>query len=99
MTSFDAPITTVSTKGQVILPKPVRDHQHWSPGTRLTVEITADGVLLKAAPHFAATTPAEVYGSLPKPVAPKTLNEMRAGIAAEARRRHTRVAGTPDESD
>jgi AbrB family looped-hinge helix DNA binding protein len=30
--------TTISTKGQVILPKVVRDRWRWGTGTRLTVE-------------------------------------------------------------
>jgi AbrB family looped-hinge helix DNA binding protein len=42
--------TKVSTKGQVILPKSIRQDRRWSPGTRLIVEDTPDGVLLKAAP-------------------------------------------------
>ena len=82
--------TTMSTKGQVILPKPIRDQRNWGAGTRLVVEITEDGVLLKAAPLFAATRPADVYGSLPFDGPPKTLSEMEAGIEAEALRRHAR---------
>ncbi len=82
--------TKVSTKGQVILPKSIRQDRRWSPGTRLIVEDTPDGVLLKAAPLFAATRPEDVYGSLPSKEAPKTLEEMEASIAAEARRRHAR---------
>ena len=41
----DAPklTTTLSTKGQVILPASIRRRQHWNAGTRLTVEETADG--------------------------------------------------------
>ena len=35
--------TTVSTKGQVILPKSIRDGRRWLPGTRLVIEETADG--------------------------------------------------------
>lgn len=34
--------TTISTEGQVILPKAIRDQLQWHPGTRLTVERTAD---------------------------------------------------------
>ena len=45
--------TTLSTKGQVILPKALRDALDWKPGTRLVVENTPEGVLLKAAPVFA----------------------------------------------
>ncbi len=40
--------TTLSTKGQVILPKAIRDQLQGDAGTRLTVEHTAKGVLLKS---------------------------------------------------
>ena len=46
MTAADL-TTTLSTKGQVILPKAIRDQLRWHAGTRLAVELTADGVLLK----------------------------------------------------
>lgn len=82
--------TTVSSKGQVILPKTIREQRRWPAGTRLTVEETADGVLLRAAPAFAATRLEDVYGSLPHSGPAKTLAEMEAGIAAEAKRRHAR---------
>jgi len=42
--------TIVSTKGQVILRKSIRDQFHWNAGTRLIVQNTEDGVLLKSAP-------------------------------------------------
>ncbi|MSP01452.1 MAG: AbrB family transcriptional regulator [Acetobacteraceae bacterium] len=82
--------TTVSTKGQVILPKTIRARLHWDAGTRLVVENIEDGVLLKAAPAFAPTRPEDVFASLPWHGAPKTLAEMDAGVAAEAKRRHAR---------
>lgn len=82
--------TTVSTKGQVILPKSVRARRHWAAGTRLVVEDTAEGVLLTAAPVFPPTRPEDVFGSLAYKGKPKTLKEMAAGIAAEAKRRHAR---------
>jgi AbrB family looped-hinge helix DNA binding protein len=90
MTAADKATTTVSTKGQVILPKAIRQQLRWSPGTRLIVENTPDGVLLRQAELFPETQPKDVYGSLPHTGAPKTLEEMDAGIAAEARRRHAR---------
>ena len=82
--------TTVSTKGQVILPKAIRQRRHWEPGTRLVVEDTAEGVLLKAAPVFAATRPEDVAGMLAYRGRPKTVEEMDAAITAEAKRRHAR---------
>lgn len=82
--------TTVSTKGQVILPKSIRQRRAWDAGTRLVVEETPEGVLLKPAPAFAGTRPQDVFGSLPYRGEPKTLEEMEAGVLAEARRRHAR---------
>jgi AbrB family looped-hinge helix DNA binding protein len=82
------PITTLSTKGQVILPKAVREHRDWRPGMRFLVEETAEGVALRPAPRFPATAPSEVFASLPAPGGPRTLEEMDAGVLAEAGRRH-----------
>jgi AbrB family looped-hinge helix DNA binding protein len=84
------PTTTVSTKGQVILPKAVRDRRHWSAGTELVVEDTPDGVLLSEKAAFAPTRPKDVFGSLPWKGPAKSVADMKAGIAAEAKRRHAR---------
>jgi AbrB family looped-hinge helix DNA binding protein len=88
----DAPAmtTTLSTKGQVILPAAIRKRRHWTAGTRLSIQETPDGVLLKPAPLFARTTPEQVFGCLRYRGEPKSLEEMQAGIAAEARLRHAR---------
>ena len=80
--------TTLSTKGQVILPKPVRRALRWAAGTRLVVESTTDGVLLKPEPSFPETRSEDVFGSLACDGKPKTVREMNAGVLAEARRRH-----------
>ncbi len=80
--------TTVSTKGQVVLPKAVRRALHWEAGMRLIVESTPEGVLLKPEPVFAETRPEEVFGRLACQGPPKSLTEMEAGILAEAMRRH-----------
>lgn len=88
--SGDSLTTTVSTKGQVILPKAIRQRRDWSPGTRLVVEDTADGVLLRRAPVFPRTRPEDVFGMLKYDGPPKTIEEMDAGITAEVKRRHAR---------
>jgi AbrB family looped-hinge helix DNA binding protein len=84
------PTTTVSTKGQVVLPSAVRERRGWSAGTELVVEDTPDGVLLTEKPAFAPTRPKDVFGSLPWKGKAKSLADMKAGIAAEAKRRHAR---------
>ena len=87
----DSLITTVSTKGQVILPKAIRDQLHWGAGTRLIVEHTSDGVLLRPmVVAFAPTRPEDVFGCLPVQGGPRSVEDMDAGIAAEAKRRHAR---------
>ena len=83
--------TTISTKGQVILPKAIRDQLHWNVGTRLIVEHAADGVLLKPlATAFPRTQSEDVFGSLSTKGRPKSVEEMEAGIRMEAKRRHAR---------
>lgn len=82
------PLTTrVSTKGQVILPKAVRDQRRWSAGTRLVVENVEEGVLLRAAPLFPPTRIEDVFGMLKHDGPPLTLEEMDAAVSKEARRR------------
>ena len=90
MTSTQKTTVTLSTKGQVILPKSIRQRRHWDAGTRLIVEDTADGVLLKSAPLFKPTRPDDVFGSLKYSGRAKTLEEMDAGVLAEVRRRYAR---------
>lgn len=79
--------TVISTKGQVILPKAVRDHRQWPPGTRLTVEETPEGVLLRASPSFPPTSIEAVFASLPHTGKPLSIEDMDAAIAAEAQHR------------
>ena len=82
--------TVVSTKGQVILPKAVRDQRGWKPGTKLTVEETPEGILLKPEPLFPPTTNEEVYGCLKWDGPPISIEDMDDAITAEVLERHAR---------
>jgi AbrB family looped-hinge helix DNA binding protein len=87
--------TRVSTKGQVILPKAVRERHGWSAGTVLEIVDGPKGVTLKAAqtaPVIARTRPADVFGMLKQfyDGPPKTIQDMNAAIEAEVLRRHAR---------
>lgn len=42
--------TKVSAKGQIVIPKDVRDRLHWQPGTELEVIDGPAGVMLRAKP-------------------------------------------------
>lgn len=87
MAASDKLTTTVSTKGQVILPKAIRQRREWDAGTQLIVEDTPEGVLLKPARLFKETKPEDVFGCLPYRGKPKSVEEMNAAVLAEARRR------------
>jgi AbrB family looped-hinge helix DNA binding protein len=39
---------TISSKGQVVIPKEIRDELHWNTGHELTIETTESGLLLKS---------------------------------------------------
>lgn len=78
--------TTLSTKGQVILPKAIREQRRWSAGTQLTVEDTPEGVLLRASPIFPETNVDAVFGSMRAGRA-LSIEEMNEAVAREAKRR------------
>ncbi len=83
-------MTTVSTKGQIILPKAIRRALSWGAGKKLIVEHAPEGVLLKPLPVFARTRNKDVFGCLAFSGAAKTVAEMKAGVLVEAKRRHAR---------
>jgi AbrB family looped-hinge helix DNA binding protein len=72
-------LTTIrSAKGQVTLPEAIREKRDWHAGTRLIVEETPEGVLLRRARAFPETRPEDVRGSLRYEGPPRTLEEMNA---------------------
>jgi AbrB family looped-hinge helix DNA binding protein len=82
--------TIVSTKGQVILPKAIRDGKGWGAGQQLVVEATREGVLLRPASPFPLTKPEEVFGCLDAKGKRLTDADFDKAIANEVRRRYAR---------
>ncbi|HEY1755000.1 MAG TPA: AbrB/MazE/SpoVT family DNA-binding domain-containing protein [Bryobacteraceae bacterium] len=80
--------TRLSTKGQVILPKAVRDARAWLPGTMFAVEETPEGVLLRPLRRFRETRLEEVVGCLKYVGTPATVEEMDQAIALEIKTQH-----------
>lgn len=58
------PTTQMSTKGQVVLPKAVRERHGWRAGDKFVVEDRPDGVLLRRAEELTPTRYEEVAGCL-----------------------------------
>jgi AbrB family looped-hinge helix DNA binding protein len=86
--------THISTKGQVIIPKSMRDANHWVAGTELVAEQTPLGILLRPASTpkkrpLLATLRAiqERIGYTGPPV---TVEQMNQAVLDEAARRGSR---------
>lgn len=80
--------TKISSKGQVVLPKSVRESIRWLPGTELAVELRDDTVCLKALNPFPPTTLKDVQGSIRHKGKRKSLADMDKGIVKMIRKRH-----------
>jgi AbrB family looped-hinge helix DNA binding protein len=87
--------TKLSPKGQVVLPKSVRDARSWKPGTELAVEEVPEGILLRPFRPFAPTSVDEVFGCLKYTGRAKTLRQMEKAIARGVRVRHDRGRSGP----
>ena len=74
---------TITSKGQVTLPKPIRDKLHLRPGDK--IDFRLEGDVLRVTPVTAPVT--QLKGMVPKPAVPVSLQEMDAAIARAAARR------------
>ncbi len=72
---------TITSKGQVTIPKAVRDALHLQSGDRLDFMIEADGSV-RIVPATSSVT--ELKGLVPPPDKPLTLEEMDEAIAKGA---------------
>ena len=82
--------TKLSSKGQIILPKSIRDARQWKPGTEFAVETVKEGVLLRPVKPFPVTKIEDLAGSLKYDGPPKTLEEMDEAITKEVMARRAR---------
>ena len=82
-------ITRLSSKGQVIIPKPLRTVHHWEAGQELVVVDTGDGVLLKPKTPFEETTIKNVASCLHFKGKAKSLKDMDAAISEGIRKKYT----------
>ena len=85
--------TLVSSKGQVIIPKIVREARHWTPGTQLQIRDTPEGVLLTRLATGTRTPIKEGLAAIRKRVdyrgPAKTVEEMDKAVLSEAARRQS----------
>lgn len=81
--------TKMSAKGQIVIPKELRDRLDWATGTELEIEESADGLLLR--PRRDASqriSYAEFRRRVPKYEGPTvTIEQMNEALLKEAARR------------
>ncbi len=54
--------TTLSSRGQIVIPKGLRESRHWHAGTSFVVEEVPQGILLKPVSTFMPSSLEEVIG-------------------------------------
>jgi AbrB family looped-hinge helix DNA binding protein len=72
--------TKLSSKGQIIIPKPIRVAHQWETGQDFIVINTSDGILLKPKTPFQETALVDVAACLKYEGKRKTLDDMEQAI-------------------
>lgn len=67
---------TLSSKGQVVIPKEILDELRWEAGTELTLVSSASGVTLKATPKKTGRNLADLIGMLKHDGTPLATEEL-----------------------
>lgn len=67
---------TLSSKGQVVIPKEIRDELHWVAGTQITLVSSASGVMLKAVPKKTGRRFENLIGMLKHEGQPLSIEEL-----------------------
>ncbi len=76
------PSAKLTSRGQLVIPKPVRQHLHLAPGDRVDFLIQDDGEVVV---RPAVADVRELKGILPKPAEPVSLEQMDGAIRGRAR--------------
>jgi AbrB family looped-hinge helix DNA binding protein len=79
--------TRMTSKGQVVIPKPVREQLRWASGAQLAIEVTSDGAV-RLTPLEVEDSIDVLYGclkDLPRDPLADLESEHQAEIAADER--------------
>jgi len=82
--------TKLSSKGQIILPKSIRDSRAWETGMEFTVEPAGNGVLLRPTGTFPTTDLDDVAACLKPTRKSVVTTRTRQAIDRQVQRRHDR---------
>lgn len=71
---------TLSSKGQIVIPKEVRDQLHWDSGTVLSLVANATGITLRIVPKKSGRNLADLIGFLNHEGPPLTTEALCAPV-------------------
>lgn len=77
--------TRLSTKGQLIIPREIRNRLGWHPGMKLLIESQGDCVVIRPLKEVPESTFEELAGCTGYDGPPRTLEEMDEAIVRGAR--------------
>ena len=77
--------TRLSTKGQLIIPKEIRDRYGWEPGVELEIEDQGDHVVVRRVESLPETRLEDLVGCAGYRGPRRSLDEMEEAIAKGAR--------------
>lgn len=77
--------TKLSSKGQVIIPKTLRNIHHWEAGLEFIVVDTGDGLLLRPKDPFQNAALADVAGMLKGHIKAKSDEEIKEALTQDVR--------------
>ena len=78
--------TTLSSKGQIVIPRQIRQRHGWRPGVTFTIVDEGDALVLKPATTRRTTSLEEVIGCAGYTGPKKSLADMDAGVMEEAKK-------------
>lgn len=73
---MSAATITISSKGQIVIPKEIREALHWEPGMRLTLVSTATGVTIRPLPQKSGRRLEDLIGMLKHDGTPLSTEEL-----------------------
>ena len=82
--------TRLSSKGQLVLPKAIRDTGNWPEGTEFVVEVVPQGVLLRPMRPYVTTRLEDVIGCTGYRGPERSLTDMDRAIALGSKARRGR---------
>ena len=74
--------STLSSKGQLVIPAAIRDRHGWGPGTRFIIEDQGDALLIRPAASLPRTTLDELASCAGYDGPARSIQEMDQAIAA-----------------